>query len=154
MATYEEMRAALLARTGAEFGRGASQQTIADAEREVGAMPDDYKRYLRDFGWVAFDSFEFWGLGDDLPHRSLDTVAMTLQERRLGGLPDDMVGFYNDGAGNIECFDTRVSATDQPYGVFCFFHENRRLYRDADSFTDYVMERLDAMSGGSRLNHS
>lgn len=142
MTTYEEMRAALLARTDAEFGRGASEQEIAEAEAAIGAIPHDYKRYLREFGWVTFNSFDFWGLGADLPHRSLDTVAMTLDERQLGGLPADMIGFYNDGGGNIECFAARGTAADQSYGVFCFFHEDRQLYRDADSFTDYMMSKL------------
>ncbi len=147
MATYEEFRAALISRSLAEVGTGVSEQEIDEAVVEIGPIPDDYRRFLHDFGWLRFGEFDFWGLGEDLPRPEMDFARETMnyvQEtkrwRMDAALPSSMVGFYHDGGGNIEGF--LIEDGEVAPGVFCFFHEDRQLHRDANSFTDYVMHLL------------
>lgn len=70
----------------------------------------------------------------------MDVVGITTWERRLGGLPAELITFYNDGGGNLECFQVPAEAGNE--AVFCYLHENRQVYRDADSFSAFLWSRL------------
>jgi len=138
---YEEVAVALRSRSDAECGHGASEAAIRAAESSLGTFPVDYRAFLRDFGWTSFGSTEIAGLGEDVPWPHMDVVRVTLDERERGGLPSNLITFYSDGGGNLECVETGAGAV--PDGVvFCFFHENRRLYRDAESFSDFLAREL------------
>jgi hypothetical protein len=104
--TYAELKSALsrLPPQVMESGEGATDQEINNAELRIGALPDEYRSFLADFGWLAVRQYEIYGLGSDVP-RHLNLVHMTLDERSNYGLPSNLVPIMNNGAGDLYCFD-------------------------------------------------
>lgn len=101
---YAELRDLLLARSDVERGNGALDEEIRAAEASLGVLPDDYRRFLREFGWIGVGSDEIFGLGSGVPEY-LNVVSVTLEERAEGGLPERLVAVMNDGGGNLSCLD-------------------------------------------------
>lgn len=77
----------LLDTAGAEHGQGVELEAVAQAEQQIGPLPDDYRGFLVEVGWATFGPEEVAGLGLDLPHRRQSVVELTKQERLDGGLP-------------------------------------------------------------------
>lgn len=138
MNEFDETARRLRETPGLETGRGATEAEIREAEAMIGALPSDYRDFLREFGWAAFGPSEVAGLGD-APHRWLNVVTVTLSERAEGGLSESMATFYNDGGGNLFCFYTGPDADDEPT-VYCLEHEQRHLIREHASFTEFLEE--------------
>lgn len=94
-----------------EVGSGASEETIADAERLLGCrIGGGYRLFLLRFGWARLFSLEVYGLGADAPDY-LDLIRITLSERTEmhPTLPPALLPLLNDGAGNLFCLDTANS---------------------------------------------
>jgi hypothetical protein len=140
MATYEEMTARLRAAPHFASGTGATDAQIEEAEKLFGTLPEDFHRYLEEFGWVHFSGYEIFGLGDDLPHPSVSFVLTTQDEREQFGLPADLVTFFNNGAGDLCCFRLLENGRQLGAEVVIFLHETRTLEAESPSFTAFMME--------------
>jgi SMI1-KNR4 cell-wall len=101
---YEELRDALRARPDLEAGTPLPPEEIDAAIRRLGNLPDDYRAFLEDFGWVSFGPHEVFGLGADIPPY-LDVVRVNESEWTEGQLPRHLVAVMNDGGGNLSCID-------------------------------------------------
>lgn len=114
-------------------GSGASTSEIMEAEQILGPFPNDYKKFLAEFGWLAFGAFEVYGLGKGKPSH-VDVTRMTLLERSepMVPLPESWVCVANDGAGNLASFDTNHAASSSSCPISLWDHE---LGRDQDSET-------------------
>lgn len=89
-------------------GNGISEKSILISEKKLGSiLPISYKSYLCDFGWLSFDSFEIYGLGEKIPPH-LDLVKQNLKIHNLynGILPKELIIFYEYGNGDYNCFNT------------------------------------------------
>jgi hypothetical protein len=106
---YDDLRRELTGRRDVEPGSPASAEAIAAAVRVLGPLPEDYRSFLAEFGWLACGEWEVFGLGAGIPPH-LDVVAVTRSERAEGGLPDRLVAVLNDGSGNLTCIDTTAPA--------------------------------------------
>lgn len=129
-----------------EIGRGATDAEIRAAEEKLGVcFPEDYKRFLKEFGWVSIGSEEIYGLGTDVPSY-LDVVKETYWEREESGLPvpKSLVPIRNDGAGNLDCLATHLLEGGR-CPVVVWYHElglDQELEKMAESFTDWLEELL------------
>ena len=102
---------------------------IAEAEDELGKLPDDYRSFLLDFGTVSHAGDEVCGLGESLP-KYLNVVHMTHSEQ-AAGLPPGFIAVMNDGGGNITAlaegsvvvWDHQVSPSEGPFRVSGSFSE-------------------------------
>lgn len=114
----------LLSRRNVLPGNGVSDRDIRSAEGVVGPFPDDYRYFLREYGWVSVEHLEVYGLGSDIPEY-LDVVRMTLLERSEPGspIPDSYVCVMNDGSGNLFCFDLNRSKEGIGSPIFLWDHE-------------------------------
>lgn len=134
-------------RPEATFGIGASEEVIASAESELEAkLPDDYRDFLRTFGWYEDSHLSINGLGEDCPD-VLGLLRTTQWERNESALPlpPHLVPLSNDGAGNLYC----LWVTEGPIRGRVVFVETHRdqpeTYEPAfQSFQDFLS---DALSG-------
>lgn len=114
----------LLSRHNVPPGNGASDRDIRSAEGVVGQFPDDYRYFLREYGWVSVEHLEIYGLGSAIP-AYLDVVRMTLLERAEPGspIPGSYVCVMNDGSGNLFCFDADKSKGGAGSPIVLWDHE-------------------------------
>jgi hypothetical protein len=78
---YDELRSVLAVRDDLERGSGAAPEDVLRAAGLLGELPEDYRRFLVEFGWIAVGSFEIFGLGDDVPDY-LNVVTVTFVNER------------------------------------------------------------------------
>lgn len=124
----------LLDTVGAEHGNGVDPEAVAQAEQQVGPLPDDYRTFLVQVGWTAIGSEDVAGLGLDLPHPSQDVVELTKKERLDGGLPGHLVAIHGDGGGNFACLDKGR--------VVHWAHDDRVLRELAPTFLEWLESLL------------
>lgn len=146
MTSYEDTAARLLSFKTREFGRGASEEAIARAEKTLGvSIRGGYRRFLRQFGWGGVEHLELYGLGRDVPPH-LNLVRVTLSERNEAEprLPHHLVPVMNDGSGNLHCLDTRNQ--NEPSIVFWDHEamEDQKPEFEATDFSSWLAEQLGA----------
>ncbi len=137
---YEKVKTYLLRRPDLKRGDGASEQDINRLTAAWGDLPDDFARYLRDFGWVSFGSHELMGLGAGTPrHLNLLDQAESLWQGS-GAVPRQLLPFFNSGGDWLYC----LSRLHKGRPVVVWSYEEQpydERYRDWSSwFLDYLME--------------
>jgi hypothetical protein len=94
--------------------RGASEEEIASAERELGAaLPGDYREFVRRWGWAELGYNDVLGLGPDADTGTsavYNTTTMCDPEEEDGSWPSAHIVIYNVGNGDV-CY----LRTPQPY---------------------------------------
>jgi SMI1-KNR4 cell-wall len=119
---YDELREALRARPDLEAGTPLPPQEIDLAERRLGRLPEDYRAFLEELGWVSLGPHEVFGLGVDIPPY-LDVVRVNESEWTEGQLPRHLVAVMNDGAGNLSCIDLAAPPEGDAQTVVLWDHE-------------------------------
>jgi hypothetical protein len=148
--SYDNLRERLDATLDLEFGSGVAEEDIGIAEGELGAsFPSSYRHLLRDYGWVAFGPYEFFGMGPGVPP-FLDLVRVTNSERTeaVPPLPPTLLPVRNDGGGNLFCLDTG-SLVDGECQVVLWSHAATEAQVPewvADDFSTWLMSLLDQLA--------
>ena len=119
---YEELRDVLRARPELEAGTPPPPEEVEVAERRLGCLPDDYRAFLADFGWLSLGPHEVFGLGVGIPPY-LHVVRVNESEWTEGRLPRNLVAVMNDGAGNLTCIDCTAVSNGAPVVVVLWDHE-------------------------------
>ncbi len=137
------LRAFLDANPSALMGRGATEQEIAAAERQLGVtFPPTFRSYLSEYGYLEFRSAEFYGLGAGVPeHLDLIRNATAERARFHPHIPVHLVPFMPNGCGDHYCIDLSARVDDPP--VVFWDHEldtAQRPQRLADTFTSWLLE--------------
>jgi hypothetical protein len=142
MSDYDAMAEQLRMAESFASGQGVSREEVDAAENLVGRVPDDYRRFLLEFGWAEFEEFGISGLGSDAPYPHYSFVDCTLEERRDEAIPADFAVFYNNGGGDLSGF--RTGGADEPVDmtVYEVVHETRTVIRHHDSFPAFVLALL------------
>ena len=103
-----------------EYGRGATEQQIADAERALEVrFPASYRAFLAKYGWAQIHHDPIFGVGPSVP-----SVYRLVRKTRLErydaepNIPHHLVPVMNDGAGNHYCLDTANFRGDECPVVF------------------------------------
>ena len=131
-----------------DFGRGASDREISDAEHALGVrFPEGYKLFLSRFGWAEIGPDVFYGLGTDAP-AGLTVVKNAFSERYEARphIPHHLVPIMNDGAGNNYCLDTSCFRGNECPVVF-WDHEHldgsdQIPTPTAESFDQWIVDRI------------
>jgi hypothetical protein len=97
---HAALRQALLAEPTLETGRGAPEDQIEAVEAEFDRLPDDYRRFLGEFGWVSCRHYEVSGLGADVSP-AVDLVLNARSEHADYGLPASLLPLHNNGGGDL-----------------------------------------------------
>jgi cell wall assembly regulator SMI1 len=130
-----------------EVGRGATDDEINEAEHRLGvSLPEDFKMFLRDFGWGGVGSWELFGLGADVP-QYLDLVRVALSERTEAepSLPMHLIPIMNDGGGNLYCLDLSESGDRQENPVVYWDHAlgpDQTMVSVAADFASWLDEKV------------
>lgn len=125
-----------------ESGAGASSDEIRRAENLLQVkFPTSYRLFLENWGWMAIEHLEFYGLGSDVPHH-LNLIRITMSERKeaVPALNSKLVPLLNDGAGNLYCLNTRRLNDDECSIVF-WDHEggpDQQAEEVAPSFVEWL----------------
>jgi cell wall assembly regulator SMI1 len=128
-----------------EHGTGASDAEIATAEATLGLVfVDDYREFLRRFGWMDAGGDNHYGLGADVPDH-MDLVRRTRCEREQAEphMPPHLLPLLNNGGGNHWCVD---SAPGPNFGRIVYWdHEvgdDEPLEVVAPDYQSWLRERL------------
>lgn len=127
-----------------DFGRGATEQEIRDAESQLGLkIAGDYREFLRDFGWGGVQHLELYGLGGDVPYH-LDLVEITTSERSETEvrLQNHLIPIMNDGGGNLYCLN--IGEDEEPKIVF-WDHtgsSDQVLEIEGESFSAWLLDEI------------
>lgn len=106
---WAELRRVLDEYTNIEHGRGITAREVDLVERELGVtLPEEYRSYLMDCGWIGVDCDTLYGCGADAPD-CYGLVSIVERERYDAEprIPAHFIPIMNDGAGNNYCLDTR-----------------------------------------------
>ena len=145
VSTYEDLRAAIMARPDLRIGTPATDTQIQAAQVQLGFLPADYQAFLSDFGWAVFGQWEIFGTGDNVRRRN-DVVEITLSERARGTLPSTLVAVMNNGGGDLYCLDTNtVDAEMGSAAVVAWLHETspqEGAEPVADRFSDWLIDLI------------
>lgn len=142
---FDELEKVLRARDDVEFGNGAYEEVVRDAEHRLGVtFPPSLRAYLMRFGRLELGHFELFGLGDDTPE-FLRLVEVTISERTETGSPlrHDLVPLLNDGGGNLYCMAT---AGEHVGSVVVWDHSGgvgQELEQYASTFGDWIADLLE-----------
>lgn len=139
MTSYSVVAEALRGYPDAHFGSGVGAKEVSAAELKVGHVPEDYRDFLQDFGWAQFGSYQISGLGSDVPYRFMDFIFITYEERASGLLPASLCTFYNNGGGDLYCFNVEAEHDES---VYCFDHEQRKVSFVAASFSEFLLKLI------------
>ena len=137
---FGELKSLIKQNPTSQFGAGAEETEIAEAQTTIGRLPDDYVKFVREFGWLAIDHYGIFGLGLNVPNH-LDLRFMTLDERENYGLPCHRIPIMNDGGGSPYSFDVQIDSATA--GVVLWDHDassTGHQFRVASSFTDGCLD--------------
>jgi hypothetical protein len=103
---FSRLALALAAAQEVEHGAGASEADLAELRGLFAPLPADFVTYIRHYGWLRIGSFEFFGLGPDVPtYLHLVERCRALRAGQLGWpLPPELLCFYDSGASWLYCF--------------------------------------------------
>jgi hypothetical protein len=118
---------------------------LEDAERRLlTKLPLDYREAILDFGLprttielldaICDRQLDIANVGDFLTPQEI--VEVTEAWRDLG-LPEELVAFATDGVGNLFCFPTDESESDQQ-PVFLWDHDSKDIDAVAPSFSAWI----------------
>lgn len=145
MPTFEELADRLRRFEDKEFGTGATDAEIGEAENLLGtSIRGEYRRFLKDFGWGGVEHLELYGLGSDTPpHLQLVPVTRSEREEMNPRLRQYLIPVMNDGGGNLYCLN--MSFADEPPVVFWDHAEdaNQSAETDAPDFVSWLNQLLD-----------
>lgn len=143
MAHYEKAQLMILGQPeSAFFSGGKPPALVSRAEKALGVeFPPTYRRFLLEFGAGSFRSAEFFGVVDeDWDESSVpDAIWYTLDERRLAGLPHNLIVVGEVGTGELYVID--VTKPEGP--VFVVGLERKgQLEPVAADFGDFFLDRV------------
>ena len=131
-----------------EYGRGATEQQIADAERALEVrFPASYRAFLAKYGWAYIYYDPIFGVGPSVPPE-FELVRHTLDERYdfEPNIPLHLIPVMNDGAGNHYCLDTADFRGDECPVVFwdhdCREGSEQTPFQASLSFDRWIIDRV------------
>lgn len=121
-------------------------ETIINAAENVlnVKFPEDYRRFLTEYGTVEIGAEEVYGIvkADFVNSGIPDTIWLTLKKRADSDLRKELVIIYSDGMGNYFAMDFG-NQTDGNPKIVSFapgYSEDEQMYPVmADSFGDFFM---------------
>ncbi|SMG20353.1 SMI1/KNR4 family protein [Agreia pratensis] len=139
--TYSDLAALLRGLPDAEFGSGASEDDISQAEGLIGPLVGEYRSFLEEFGWANIRHLEIFGLGDGTTTAN-DLVKTTLFERSYGRIPH-LVPVENIGTGDLCCV-RQVPGTlyDSPVILSPLDSGEADYIEDREGFAHWLIERV------------
>jgi hypothetical protein len=117
---YETVRAYLLAHC-TQRGTGAGPEELAELIAIWGPLPEDFQRYLAEFGWATCGPHELLGLGAGVAGQQniIDRTRELWRGDSGYQLPRNLLAFYESGGGWFYCLtqsdDDRVVCWAQEY---------------------------------------
>lgn len=126
-----------------ELHRGAPEKEVRAAERELGLrFPDDYREFVRRWGWAMIGHNHLLGLGADT-RKGCNVVRTTLLTRSDVSpiWPDDDVPIMGFGNGDEYYLDTE-KMRDGVCPVFMWDHELDERPKKGRSFSAWLSKIL------------
>ena len=99
-----------------DFAGPPDPALIYSAERALGGpLPPTYREFVKNLGAGNFSAFEIYGvINEDFDESSVPNgVWLTLNERRAGNIPDNLIVIGSTGSGEYYCVE-QSSGPDSP----------------------------------------
>jgi hypothetical protein len=111
-------------------------------------MPDTYRRFVAEFGWIVAGPIEIFGIGTDVPDfMNMMRLALSERSEMHPPLASHLLPVMNDGGGDLYCIDCSLSDPDPP--IVIRDHDTGGLSRarpDADHFTTWLLALVRPLS--------
>ena len=126
--------------------RSASRESIDELERVLRVkLPDDYRRFLSEFGYLIYNGKVFYGICYDDPRQfdfACNAADLTLRLRKESALPRRYLAFYDADGDKQLCFD--VSKPRSNVVVWDYFGQcvDRKTDKDFVNMIFAFIERL------------
>jgi len=120
---YIQLRNELAAILAEHPDEGRSYRACSDAVIRVAEsilelkIPDDYRKFISDFGAADFYGFEIYGITSNDPGQESSVPSCTwfTQSEREHGLPSEFIVIGSSGDGL-----TYVLSSNQPYAIYAY----------------------------------
>lgn len=127
---------------------GARSETLVQAaEKALGLkFPSSYRRFVLELGAGSFGSFEVYGVTDaNFESSSVPNgIWCTLDDRKFGSLPLDLVVVSHDGTGSYYCLDCKKSSEEELIVLYHLGHplaqQNKEII--ANSFGEFFLQNV------------
>lgn len=148
---YELAKRIIAKEGGGEFIGPRSEGWIVEAERILNIdFPQTYRRFLLELGCGGFRGEEFYGIVDaDLLRGPVPNgIWLTLDERRMSGLPSFMVIIQSGGDGGWRAIDISRNSSDYESPVVRLDVNCRPREDLAEDFGRFFLERIMFLPAG------
>ena len=123
-----------------ESTQKATDDNIKSFEQELSIkLGDEYKNFLKEFGTLEVEYYEFYGFFKD--NNSLPSAIFATKEARktITNFPKDLIVFYNAGDGSFYCVKSDDSI------VVCNYNRCRPINT---SFKEFILEKIESLING------
>ena len=143
MSSIENIKEKLKLLDDVLVGNNQSDKQIEKAQEYLEVkLPDSFKEYLKNFGNLSFEGFEFYGLtkNDDFKNSSIPNFIWATKDylnRKI--LPKGYVVFYSDNEQWLYCLDTNSIGDIVIWDI----NENKQQERFEVEFLVFLEEFID-----------
>lgn len=129
-----------------EVAGPATEESIKNIERDLGVnLPEDYRRFLKDFGAFSIADAHFFGVWDEEGKSTSGATVLgeTLRLREGSSLPHDFIPFYCPVYDLYVCMN--CSPVKSEHEVV-YFDSSQGIYecKHAKTFVEFVEHYLNS----------
>lgn len=127
---------------------GKSEEEIVNAEQILGIkFSKQCVEFYREYGYLSFFGNEFFGIDVNDKSGILEgnSVAYTLNDRKMLNLPKEWIPFYNFGNGYMAYFDYSSLNFDGEPQIIASCHNGRNCEKAkvlSEDFGDFVLQMV------------
>jgi len=112
----------------------ANNEDIISFEKELSLrLGDEYKSFLKEFGTLEVEYFEFYGVCDDNNSLPSAIYATKYAREKIKNFPKDLIVFYETGDGSFYC----VNEDDSVF--LCNYNRCNSIKK---SFKEFIFEKV------------
>jgi len=146
---YEEAKKILSENSDIVFSiGGCDEKTVIKAEDILSLkFPNDYRRFLKEYGILSVGAEEVYGIvKDDFIDSSVpDAIWYTLTERKEVNMPPYLIVIYDTTMGELFCLNYKKLNADGEPKVTTYaagLEEDQTYEVIAESFGDFLLDRV------------
>lgn len=118
----------------------ATDKEIEEFEKELSMrLGDEYKSFLKEFGTLEVEYFEFYGIYSDSNSLPSAIYATKYARENIENFPEDLVVFYETGDGSFYC----VKEDDSVF--LCNYNRCNSIRK---SFKEFIFEKVGTLIHG------
>jgi len=116
----------------------ATDKEIEEFEKELSIkLGDEYKSFLKEFGTLEIEYFEFYGIYSDSNSLPSAVYATKYARENIEKFPKNLIVFYETGDGSFYCVDENDSI------FLCNYNRCNPIRK---SFKEFIFEKVGTLT--------